>query len=100
MDSLTHFHSKNVYFYIHQSYRKVTALSIFQNFWVDTNLFKEPVNQFDDVVHLRIWPLPGEVAHASCYEPLIENEHNTKPMAYHNSEQEYAPKLEPVTSGY
>ena len=39
MDSLTHSHSKNAYFYIHYSYSiKVTALSIFQNFWVDTSL--------------------------------------------------------------
>ena len=39
MDSLTHLHSKNVYFYIHYSCSlKVIALSIFQNFWVDTNL--------------------------------------------------------------
>ena len=29
MDSLTHFHSKNVYFYIHYSYNlKVTALDM------------------------------------------------------------------------
>ena len=37
MDSLTHFLSKNVYFYIHHSNSsKVTALDIFYNFWVDT----------------------------------------------------------------
>ena len=39
MESLTHFHSKNVCFYQHYSYNlKVTALSIYQNFWIDTNL--------------------------------------------------------------
>ena len=38
MDSLTHFHSRNVYFCILHSYSlKVMAVSIFQNFWVDTN---------------------------------------------------------------
>ena len=39
MDSLTLFHSKNVYFYLRYSYSlKIMALSIFQNFWVDTSL--------------------------------------------------------------
>ena len=39
MDSLTHFHYKNVYFYIHHSYDwKVTVCSIFHNFLVDTPL--------------------------------------------------------------
>ena len=38
MDSLTHFHSKNVFFYVFYSYSlKVSVLSIFQNFCVDTN---------------------------------------------------------------
>ena len=40
MDFLIQFHSKNVYFYIHYSCSlKVIALSIFQNFWVDTNFY-------------------------------------------------------------
>ena len=39
MNHLTHFHSKNVYFYMHYSYSfKIMALSIFQNFWIDTSL--------------------------------------------------------------
>ena len=47
MDSLTHFHSKNIYFYIHFSYSfKVKALSlIFQNFWFDTNLNIKDCNE-------------------------------------------------------
>ena len=35
MDSMTHFHSKNVYFYTHYiNSLKVTALDIFQKNWV------------------------------------------------------------------
>ena len=41
MDSLAHFNSKNVNVNVHYSYSlKVMALSIFLNFWVDTN-FKD-----------------------------------------------------------
>ena len=29
-----------------------------------------------------------------------QNDRSTKPMAYHNSEQVYEPRLEPVSSGY
>ena len=29
-----------------------------------------------------------------------QNDHSTKSMAYHNSEQVYEPRLEPVSSGY
>ena len=40
MDSLTHFHSRNVYFYIQFGYGfKITAFRIFQCFWVDTSLY-------------------------------------------------------------
>ena len=41
IDFLAHFYSRNVYVYIHYglSLNRVTALSIFQNFWVDTNLY-------------------------------------------------------------
>ena len=28
------------------------------------------------------------------------NDHSTKSMAYHNSEQVYEPRLEPVSNGY
>ena len=28
------------------------------------------------------------------------NNHSTKPIVYHNSEQVYEPRLEPVTNGY
>ena len=39
MDSLTHFHSRNVYFYIHYSNSlKVTALHMLQKIWVHTSL--------------------------------------------------------------
>ena len=39
MDSMTHFHSKNVYFYIHYSNSlKVTALDMFQKIRVHTPL--------------------------------------------------------------
>ena len=45
MDSLSHFHSKNVYFYIRiMNSFKGMALSIFQNFWDDTNLKSRCVN--------------------------------------------------------
>ena len=37
MDSLTHFHSRNVYFYIHYSNSlKVTALNMLQKIWIHT----------------------------------------------------------------
>ena len=39
MDSLTHFYSRNVYFYIHYSNGlKVTALDMFHKIWVHTPL--------------------------------------------------------------
>ena len=50
MDSLTHFHLKNLHFYINYSYSlKDMALFNFPNFWADTNLRFEP-EEFDKTI--------------------------------------------------
>ena len=52
---------------------------------------------FADIVHVRICPLSGQLVHAFIVTTTDLCDHITKPMAYHNSERMYEPRLEPVT---
>ena len=44
-------------------------------------------------MHVRVWPLPCELAHVTFLRATDQNDYITKPLVYHNLELAHEPGL-------